>query len=353
MMTDTQLSQSQSTLLDLIRYFLAAVVVIGHGFGFFLGYFDGFFPKVFPYPQSIAVVGFFYLSGFLIVGSQIRQTDRAKSSLRKYFFDRSARVYVTLIPSFIFVVVVDLSFQKLSVVNIELVTNYTSLKILLKNLFLIPSMPYGTMRPIWSLMYEWWIYLLFGGLYYLRSNKTLAFLLILAGVYYTLKVNASGEAGHIWIIWALGGGCAYLQRKILWRDLNRHTLDALSLLFLLAAGWFYFISKSAYNLPAGIFLALFLFIFTNKTSGFLRLLIPLRVAAKNLAGFSFTLFLTHYTVLTYTKEYLKLDGWTGLTVGFFISSLVAFLIALFTEYKLQKIKTFISRVGQPVLLCLR
>lgn len=32
-MTDTQIAHSQSILLDLIRYFLAAIVVIGHGFG--------------------------------------------------------------------------------------------------------------------------------------------------------------------------------------------------------------------------------------------------------------------------------------------------------------------------------
>lgn len=352
-MTDTQLTQSQSILLDLIRYFLSAVVVIGHGFGFFLGYFDGFFPRVFPHPQSIAVVCFFYLSGFLVVGSQIRQSDRAEGSLGKYLFDRTTRVYITLIPSLIFIVAVDLSLQKLSAVNVDLVTNYASLKIFIDNLFLIPSMPYGTMRPIWSLMYEWWIYLLFGGLYYLKSNKAPALLLILVGSYYTLNVNASGEAGHIWIIWALGGVCAYLQQKISWKDLNRHALDALALLLLIAAGWLYFISKSAYNLPAGIFLAFFLFIFTNKVSRFLRLLLPLRVVAKNMAGFSFTLFLTHYTVLTYTKELLKLDGWVGLIIGFLISSLVAFLIALFTEYKLQKVKNLISKAGQSVLVCLR
>lgn len=352
-MTDTQLTQSQSILLDLIRYFLAAVVVIGHGFGFFLGYFDGFFPRVFPHPQSIAVVCFFYLSGFLIVGSQIRQSDSAEGSLGKYLLDRTTRVYVTLIPSLIFVVAVDLSFQKLSAANVGLVTNYASLKTFINNLFLIPSMPYGTMRPIWSLMYEWWIYLLFGGLYYLKSNRAPALLLILAGTYYTLKVNASGEAGHIWAIWALGGVCAYLQQKISWTDLNRYVLDALALLLLTGAGWLYFISKNAYNLPAGIFLALYLFIATNKVSRFLRLLLPLRVVAKNMAGLSFTLFLTHYTVLTYTKEFLKLDGWAGLIIGFLISNLVAFLIAYFTEYKLKKIKNLISRAGQSVLFYLR
>ena len=347
-MTETQLTQSQSILLDFMRFFLAAVVVVGHGFGFFLGYFDGFFPRVFPHPQSIAVVGFFYLSGFLIVGSQLRQSDKGESSLGKYLFDRTARVYVTLIPSLLFVAAVDLSLQKLNAANVDLVTSNTSLKFFKDNLFLIPSMPYGTMRPIWSLMYEWWIYVLFGGVYFLKSNRLLAPLLILAGMHYTLKVNAGGVAGHIWIIWALGGVCAYLQQKISWKNLNRHVLDALSVLLLIAAGWFYLISKNAYSLPAGIFLGLFLFIFTSKASRFLRLLLPHKVVAKNLAGLSFTLFLTHYTVLTYTKECLKLDGWAGLTVGVLISILVAFLIALFTEYKLPEIKSVISRAGQRV-----
>lgn len=352
-MTDTQLAQSQSVLMDLIRYFLAAVVVIGHGFGFFLEYFDGFFPRVFPHPQSIAVVCFFYLSGFLIVGSQIRQSDRAESSLGKYLFDRTTRVYVTLVPSLVFVVLADFIFQSFSSVNIELVINYTNLNIFISNALLIPSMPYGTMRPIWSLMYEWWIYLLFGGIYFFRSCWFPALLLVLAGAYYTLKVNAGGEAGHIWIIWVVGGVCAYLQRRISWGDLNQHWLGVLSFLLMVVAGWLYFISKSAFNLPAGIFLALSIFIFTSKDSGFLKLIRPLSTVAKNLAGFSFTLFLTHYTVLTYTKEYLKLDGWKGLIIGFLLSSLVAFLIAIFTEHKLLNIKRFLSRVGLTLLASLR
>jgi len=344
-MTDTQLAQARSILLDLIRYFLAAVVVIGHGFGFFLGYFDGFFPKTFPHPQSIAVICFFYFSGFLIAGSQIRQRSKTKESLSKYLFDRTTRIYVTLIPSLIFVAAIDLLFQRLSLTNTELVANYTSLSIFIDNIFLIPSMPYGTMRPVWSLMYEWWIYLLFGGLFHIKSNKILALPLILAGAYYTLKVNASGEAGHIWIIWALGGACAYLQKKITWNTLNHNTLNTLALLFLFAAGWLYFISKNAYNLPAGIFLSLFLFVFTNKISYFLKLILPLKGVARKMAGFSFTLFLTHYTVLTYTNEFLQLSGWTGVVIGFLISNLVAFLIAFFTEYKLQKIKNLISRAS--------
>ncbi len=352
-MTENQIARSQSILLDLIRYFLAAIVVVGHGFGFFLGYFDGFFPRVFPHPQSIAVVCFFYLSGFLIVGSQIRQGDSSEGCLSKYLFDRITRVYITLVPSLIFVAAVDFLMRKFYNVNVDLVVNYTGSSILFDNLLLIPSVPYGTMRPIWSLMYEWWIYLIFGGVYFLKSNKFLALLLIFVGGYYTLKVNAAGEAGHIWIIWAFGGWCAYLQKKIPWASLNSHLLNFLALLSLVVAGWIYFNSKNAFNLPAGIFVAIFIFIFTSKKSLFLKPLLPLKAAAKSGANLSFTLFLTHYTALTYTKEFLALDGWIGLIIGFLISSVIAFSIAFLTEYKLLRIKNCLSRLGQSLAVRLR
>lgn len=349
-MTKSQVVYSQSILLDLIRYFLAVIVVLGHAFGFFLGYFDGFFPRVFPHPQSIAVVCFFYLSGFLIVGSQIRQRDRSEGDLKKYLFDRITRVYVTLVPSLFFVVVVDLLMRNIYNIDVDLVQNNVGINIFFDNLLLIPSMPFGTIRPIWSLMYEWWIYLIFGGIYFFKSNKFLALLLILTGGYYTLQVNASGEAGHIWIIWAFGGLCAYLQKKIPWAHLNYHLMNLLALFSLTAAGWIYFISKNAYNLPAGILTAIFIFVVSSQKSDFLKLLIPLKGIATSGAGFSFTLFLTHYTVLTYTKYFLALDGWMGFIVGFLMSNLVAFSIAFLTENRLQKVKNLLSIVGQLLLV---
>ena len=345
-MTDEQLAELQSILLDLLRYILAAVVVVGHGFGFFLGYFDGFFPAVFPHPQSIAVVCFFYLSGFLVVGSQIRKAGSADNTLKRYLFDRFTRVYVTLIPCLLFVVVLDLLFKQFSSIRVDLVANYASLKIFIKNALLIPSMPYGTIRPIWSLMYEWWIYLLFGGLFFLRSDRIAAVFLILLAGYYTLDVNAGGEAGHLWVVWAVGGVCAYIHARIKWREANPFLLGTLALAFLSTAAVLYCSSKNAYDLPAGVCLALALFLFTCKPSGSLQLLLPLRGIAKKLAGFSFSLFLTHYTVLTYVEAHLGLSGWVGVVVSFLLSNFVAFCIAYFTEYRLPYIRAYVSRAAR-------
>ena len=342
-------SRSPTVLLDAIRYLLAAIVVLGHGFGFFLGYFDGFFPTVFPHPQSIAVVCFFYLSGFLIARSQILRSAKNDATLKMYLFDRVTRVYITLLPSLVFVAMVDLTFKYLFLVNyadlpflglkagqeIE-----TGLFTFICNLFLVPSPPFGTMRPLWSLMYEWWIYLLFGGLYFLKNNRFSATLLILAGAVCTSAISLRLDI-HMWVIWALGGGCAYFQNKIPWQRLNSNALRGFALILVTGATWFYCTSKNAYNLPAGILLALALFVFTSKTKLLSSSSIPVKLAMSRLAGLSFTLFLTHYTVLTYTKVWL--DGWTGLLAGTVAAHVVAFLIAYVSEYNLQTVKTFLFR----------
>jgi peptidoglycan/LPS O-acetylase OafA/YrhL len=348
-MSDDKLIESKSILLDLIRYLLSVVVVVGHCFGFFLDYFDGYFPEIFPYPQSIAVMCFFYLSGYLIVGSQIRVGSGNERGLGRYLFDRFIRIYVTLIPSILFVSAVDYFFHKQYSASANLVLNYSSVSMLLDNILLIPSMPYGTMRPIWSLMYEWWIYLLFGGIFYLRSNFYFGFICFSLGAYFTFLVNASGEAGHIWVIWMVGGICAFFKNKILWNKCSYGLINSVCIVLFVFSIYNFYASKNSYNILAGVALALLLFLFTNKNSGFLTSLLRLKLVAKNLAGFSFTLFLTHYTVLIFVNEVLSMDGWYGFGAGFVLSNIVAYSIANITEYKLVEIKNFIRALSKSIV----
>lgn len=320
------------------------VVVIGHGFGFFLGYFEGFFPGVFPHPQSIAVVGFFYLSGFLIVGSQLHRRQQGKGGLWQYLFDRTSRIYVTLLPSLLFVALADGFFRRAMHVEVFSVAHYSSPWHFVSNLLLLPSMPFGTMRPIWSLMYEWWIYLLFGGMFYLRQSPLPGLLLLALGSYHTFSLNASGEAGHIWIIWALGGLCAYVQQTPRWKWHAQHRLHLClaGILLALATGG-YFVTKDAYSLLPGISLSLGLFFLTNAAGGIGSALVRIEPPVRVLAKLSFTLFLTHYTVLTYTKEYLGMVGWSGLGVSVALSLAVAACIASGSEFHLARLKQMAVR----------
>lgn len=338
----SDIDKAQSVALDVLRFLLALVVVVGHGFGFFLGYFDGFFPQVFPHPQSVAVVGFFYLSGFLIVGSQLRQRHRGVDRLGSYLLDRFLRIYVTLVPCLVFVVLVDMTFEHVVGLSAARINDNTSLGIFLKNLLLKPSMPFGTMRPIWSLMYEWWLYVLFAGLFFADRHKVTGTLLALIGGYFTFKYNAQGEAGHIWLIWFLGGACAWLQRSVNWQKYGLGPMLAVCLLFLVSATLVYFYSKNAYNLVAGVLFSLFIFTLINFCANRSAVLLPLANTAKVLAGFSFTLFLTHYTVLFYLSAWLQMSGWSGLIVGVALSVLIACIIAAVTEFRLGAIKTSTS-----------
>lgn len=106
-MSNHSLSPDAVIFFDGLRFFLALIVVIGHGFGFFFDYWDGFFPNKFPYIQSIAVVGFFFVSGFLISISVLAKTKNNDGSFRSYMVDRFARIYCTLIPCILFVAIVD------------------------------------------------------------------------------------------------------------------------------------------------------------------------------------------------------------------------------------------------------
>lgn len=336
------LTQGQSVFLDFLRYFLSAIVVVGHGFGFFFNYYDGFFPESFPYPQSIAVVCFFYLSGFLVVGSQLNRKTINERGLKGYLFDRFARVYITLIPSLFFVVIVDFVFQRMLYVNLAEGSVYYGVGRFFDNFVLIPSMPYGTMRPIWSLMYEWWIYLLFGGLFFFKSNRLLSLFLVLLGTYYTFFINAKGEAGNIWFIWVLGGVSAYVQNRISFDKINANFFSLGSLFFCFFSMFLYWESKNAYDLIAGSLLALAIFSFLNSDSSFFSALEKYKMLAKKLAGFSFTLFLTHYTVLVYTAEYFDLYGWKGSVIGFLMANFLSFYIAIFTENKLPEVKKFLN-----------
>lgn len=328
---------AQSALLDAIRYLLALIVVLGHGLGFYFGYFGGFFPNTLPYPQSVAVVCFFFLSGLLIATSQFG----GGGTLGKYLFDRAARIYVTLIPSIIFVCVVDLIASTLGITG-YILNNYFTVKHFLLNLFLIPPIPFGTMRTVWSLMYEWWIYLLFGGLFYIRQNFIIGSILVVLGAYFTIFISGRGEAGHIWNIWWMGAACAALMHYTPSILENERLVRSGTIFSAATSAAIYTYTKDAYNVPAAVLICAAMFGFINVGAAWMDRLVNFQHALRFLAGISFTLFLTHYTVMTYVIEILHLGGWLGFVVSITLSHIVAVIIAYYTELRISSIKSTIS-----------
>ena len=70
-----------------------------------------------------------------------------------------------------------------------------------------------------------------------------------------------------------------------------------------------------------------------------------RIAAviKFLADYSFTLFLTHYTVLLFLVYSEVADGWAAFIIGVMASNVVAILIALPTEMRYKVLAGFMLK----------
>lgn len=333
----TPLSEKCINFFDFLRFSLAQIVLIGHGIGFFFGYWNGFFPHQAPYPQQIAVVGFFVVSGFLICRSVIANFRYKGADATRYFIDRAVRIYTTLIPALIFVYIVDSIFAR-SFPEAELLINL-NLEKLFYNLLLIPSMPLGTMRPIWSLMFEWWIYIFFGGLVFFRKRWILCAICIWIGAKYTFSVNAQGEAGHLELIWFAGalGACCF-DRITCYKH-----IALVGWTTCIIAGAIYLYTKDSYNVMAGIFFSAGLIALAaalNADKG------PVSARKKktyaSLAGFSFTLFLTHYTVLYWTHKIFGSSA-LGFILSILTSNAIAAIIALGTEQHYRSISEYILK----------
>ncbi|WP_419804137.1 acyltransferase family protein [Terriglobus sp.] len=92
-----RLPESASLLLDVIRFSLALLVVIGHAT---LPWFSSGWPPLLGW-ADIAVPGFFVLSGFMI---RYVTEDRERDP-RRYFISRASRMYSVLLPAIVLTLV--------------------------------------------------------------------------------------------------------------------------------------------------------------------------------------------------------------------------------------------------------
>lgn len=108
-----------------------------------------------------AVVIFFVLSGYFISASVLRDVRNGRWSWKQYLVNRGVRLYVVLIPGLLLTAAWDLAGG---------LTERLDISTLLGNLFFLQTFDvpgigkvatYGSNRPLWSLAYEFWYYMLF------------------------------------------------------------------------------------------------------------------------------------------------------------------------------------------------
>ena len=345
-----RLTEGSSLFLDLLRGLSAQAVLVGHAL-YFNGYHGAASPTGGYVMQNHAVLIFFLLSGFLIPYSTAHKLSGTRPyGFRDYFIDRFARIYAGFLPALLFVVVVDTCLRAAWPAEYIYEIGY-GIRAFLGNLLLLQDIPganyllggrvtsFGSAQVFWTLAVEWWIYVFFGWTFLrLLPRRGNAWLNLL--IYFPLLVVPAlhlwgGPGNGLMMTWLLGSLMWIVWRSGLLRSLNGAHSLLLGASFA-ATGLVRYLKVGAEYDPimafctAGVLLLGIHFCGTTK--------FPARSAraVRFLAAFSYTLYLTHYTVLEVLRTAFAevISPPLLLLTGLVVSNVIAIAIALYTEVTL-------------------
>ncbi|HTE12044.1 MAG TPA: acyltransferase [Chitinophagaceae bacterium] len=316
--------------LDALRG-LAAIYVVIHHCRWLLweGYEKGyslhpseysFFSKVFMYFFSAfkfgnqAVLFFFVLSGFVIHYSVSKRVDReGKFDAGDYLYRRIKRIYPPLLIAIALTFVLDMTGMKLNLPIYFSHTPYPSINTnvhsdlsgttLLGNLLFVQKIytpAWGTDGALWSLMYEWWFYILYMPLLLLfRKNKYLTIGIVLVVWYLNVLYGAGlpvllNKVLNMFLIWFAG---MLLADMLLYKSIN--PIAGLAALLLMMTGSFADIfGRIGYEIILTVFITIFLYlVLTTNWFNILR-------KCEKLGPFSYTMYAVHMPIVCFLSGFL-------------------------------------------------
>jgi len=372
-------ASTASVLLDLTRGLAALMVMTSHWRNlFFIDFHEVMHNSrllgsvcVVPYLLTgaghQAVVIFFVLSGYFISGSVLRQLHRGEWRWSEYAVHRLARLWTVLLPGLLLCALWDrvglaLAQARPFYLNLGLpgggagqAASQLSLKVFFGNLFFLPPvlMPtFGTDTALWSLVNEFWYYLLFPlAVVALRRPTAWRTRCICVGLFAPAAWFVRG--GILWSapIWLLGSVLAVVPAP----EVGRAVRWAALVLYLPAV----FCSK-ALVLPGylsdyllGVCTAVFLWVMLSATraaderSGFAR-------CSRGLSRFSYTLYVVHLPVLVLAAALLvggtrwPIDAKHLASAAALLAAagLYAYAVAWLTEFRTDRVRRWVEeRLG--------
>ncbi len=389
------LSEQSSVFLNLVRVVACELIVLGH---FLTKYQPVPYDELFRLGSTMggaAVLLFFVLSGMLISYSLFTKLDNPKYGFRSYFVDRFSRIYSGLIPALLLAAglsaVIYLTnygyFMELCAMQSApspLTFGMTALMLerfpisffnsLLSGFgltFPLPEVtPFGFNGILWTLVVEWWIYMIFGWLVIgalaftgrrHRSTVYKAAVVVGAGLLGLVLAALFSQYSSFVVIWffgvllMLGVGSETVRTKLAgWRQ-AKNAAAALLVVSLVVTAFAVYAAYSRtidyYSVWLDIVLSICVFLgvvllnlgmpgqtkqfFTKRSAGF--------IGAG--AAFSYTLFLIHYPIIIILNG-LDLPGNRLLMLIpiLLITNLTAVGIACFTEKRHRKLASAIKRL---------
>lgn len=339
------IGKNESIFLDVVRTLSAQAVLVGHCLAFSSGG-KSFLGDALPI-QTLGVVVFFVLSGYLISTTTQRRVAANTGYLFWHFFvDRFARIYVTLVPCLLVVLLLDSLNHSLAAYDYK---NAFNAPTFIGNLFMLQDHPvllvferfrhgllgwtitsFGSDRPLWTLAVEWWLYMAFGwATLKLAASKVRTPLeMVVTGLLFIAPIlYALGDRREILSLCWLAGWLIASTRGLPLPQLTRPRL-----IYLLLAVLFLFVlrlkaASDFYDLHAALFLCIAFWIGLRLVAGFPPFALPsfVKTAISVLAGSSYALYALHYSILAFAIT--RFEGDIGLA-GWVICAIVAEVAAV-------------------------
>lgn len=307
------------------------------------------------------VMVFFVLSGFLIAQSVMRAVGEERWSWRAYLINRMTRLWMVLLPALLLTAFWDRLGALLFTAEAygRPVLNW---KVFLGNLFFLNGVAapqYGTNVPLWSLPYEFWYYMLFPCLVLAATAQQGARKAGYAALALLIALAAGKEIMLYFPVWLLG--CLVMLLPPL-RFRGSRLLGTAAV----GGAFGVFVAATAAS-KLNIFHSEFLsrYVVGASFAVLLYCLVSLlrekaarpdaawTRAAVLLAGFSYTLYLTHFPVRNFLlalRDHLGMAPWQpgagSLLPGVLVAAGImayAWLVALATEFRTDVVRRALMR----------
>jgi peptidoglycan/LPS O-acetylase OafA/YrhL len=375
------LTPTASCVLDVIRSLAAIAVMLGHCRGLYFVEYEAISPST----NNIFVKAIYYLTGFghqsvmvffvmsgLFITSSILRNYRRGWSLRDYVIDRGVRLYVVLIPGLLLGGLWDLigvKYFNSSELYSSALANFgsgTALERLNMTSFIGNALflqtrfasVFGSNGPLWSLFNEFWYYVLFPALLgAVLAMRRRSVSVLLYGAVAGVAAWVLGGAMVGFVVWLTGGVVALTSRHFRFSQSNRWSAG---LYILLAAGLCATCLAAARTGQGWLGSDLAVgFSFAILTHGIVQLRIQFSKTAlqlaKELAGFSYSLYLLHFPLLLLVRAiWLPNLKWQPDLKHLFFAGCVAalalfysFAVSRVTEHKTSEVRAWVRRLLIP------
>ncbi len=357
--------------IDGLRGLAALVVLVGHARSLLWeGYHAGFlnhrseysildtvlmyFFSLFKFGHE-AVMLFFVISGFCIHLRYSKKIIEEKKEFifnpKDYFIRRIRRLYPPLLVALFITFIFDSFGMLLGFENYSHNTTYTlinqnvnndhSLKTLIGNLFFLMSSvvpAFGSNAPLWSLMYEWWFYVLYPACLKINIKSIIVMPIILFTLFIMKILNFMSDfflyqVLSMMIIWWFGVILADIYSRRI--KVNFSYLSFLILSFPIIS-LFHVSNTLVYDLFCGLgftgLISICFYIKEKKGSG-LKLLSKL----KCIGDISYTNYVIHFPILYFLSGYLIHNNVTlprnfhWVTFGVVFCLFISYILHFFIE----------------------